>query len=49
MGERIVRVVRDESADTARECGLIATAITVVIIIVILSFRFIDVSTAITS
>jgi Flp pilus assembly pilin Flp len=49
MSERIIRLFSDENAATAREYGLIATAIAVVIIIVILSFTFADVSSAITS
>jgi Flp pilus assembly pilin Flp len=49
MVERIVSGLRDENAATTGEYRLIATAIAVVIIIVILTFRFIDVSSAITS
>ena len=49
MVERIVSSLRDENAATTGEYRLIATAIAVVIIIVILTFRFIDVSSAITS
>jgi Flp pilus assembly pilin Flp len=49
MVERIVSILRNENAARGREYGLIATAIAVVIIIVILSFTSADVSSAITS
>lgn len=49
MGERIVSILRDENSASAREYGLIAAGIWIAIIIVLLSFTFIDVSSAITS